>query len=88
MPVFECTNCHAVENTALSEYWRQVHMEKKPPLCSECNPAIGVWHGKFEKKTPQEAGLVPDEWGGDKSFLSPPGGWWSSRASPHHAVDS
>jgi hypothetical protein len=53
MPLFECTKCHCVENTALSSYWRQemgAHEQGETfePVCSECE--TGAWHGKFEKR--------------------------------------
>jgi len=51
MPLFACSKCGCVENTALCEYWYQVAIEKKKPLCSECDPEIGEWHGKFEKRS-------------------------------------
>ncbi len=49
MPLYECTQCHVVENTALTNFWFATQMEKKPALCSECDPEIGTWHGKFPK---------------------------------------
>lgn len=51
MPIFQCSKCGCVENTALCNYWWGVVHDKKPPLCSECDPEIGKWHGKFEKKS-------------------------------------
>lgn len=55
MPLFMCRKCGSVENTALSEYWRQemeAHEKGTPlqPLCSACHPEIGEWHGAFERK--------------------------------------
>ena len=57
MPIFECSKCDCIENTALSNYW----MRKKfgvefegvgnEPLCSECDPQIGKWHGEFDKES-------------------------------------
>jgi hypothetical protein len=46
MPLFNCSACGAVENTALGNYWwnRRQH---KPVLCSECD--TGTWHGQFPK---------------------------------------
>jgi hypothetical protein len=56
VPVFKCSKCGCVENTAVSHYWTR---EKgTPPLCSECDPAIGKWHGRFEKRSAE--GLVED----------------------------
>ena len=65
MPLFCCENCKCVENTALSNYasrnrdiWPVEYVGKK--LCSECGPShyksgeptnLGVWHGKFEKRS-------------------------------------
>jgi len=51
MPLFVCSGCGCVENTALCEYWYTTGVEKKPPVCSECDPEIGEWHGKFEKRS-------------------------------------
>lgn len=49
MPLFKCSACGCCENTALSNWaWRRMH--KQPPLCSECDPEIGKWHGEFEKR--------------------------------------
>lgn len=54
MPLFECSQCHTVENTACCNYWVRVHLEKEPPLCSECDPDIGKWHGLFPRATVTE----------------------------------
>ena len=65
MPLFRCTKCGCVENTAISGYWNrhikhrdgrhicpQEEFDKKfPPLCSECDPDINQWHDSFEKKS-------------------------------------
>ncbi len=48
MPLFECTGCHCVENTAVCNFWTSAGGGKA--LCSECDPAIGRWHLKFEKR--------------------------------------
>lgn len=50
MPLFTCTRCQAVENTALGYYWN-ARREGREPLCSEC--ATGTWHGVFPKKIAQ-----------------------------------
>lgn len=47
MPIFKCTKCGCIENTALSGYW---YKGSKPELCSECDPRTGRWHGAFEKR--------------------------------------
>lgn len=46
MPLFNCSRCGVVENTALGAYWYN-RAKKKPVLCSECD--TGRWHGKFAK---------------------------------------
>ena len=56
MPLFNCSRCGCLENSALtSKSW------SNPPdkmLCSECD--TGKWHGKFKKETPEEAGYEPE----------------------------
>lgn len=54
MPLYECSKCHAVENTALTNFWWKTNGEGAPALCSECDPGIGVWHGRFPKITVAE----------------------------------
>ena len=51
MPLFQCSKCDCVENTACCHYWSAVCLDKKEPLCSECDHAIGKWHDRFEKKS-------------------------------------
>lgn len=48
MPLFKCSSCGCVENTAVCHYWSD--FRERPPLCSECDPQIGKWHGLFDKK--------------------------------------
>ncbi|MCK9428718.1 MAG: hypothetical protein M0R17_01740 [Candidatus Omnitrophica bacterium] len=48
MGIFSCEKCGCMENTALSKYWSR---GEGPVLCSECDPKIGKWHGRFEKKS-------------------------------------
>lgn len=49
MPLFQCTKCRCIENTAVCGYnWL---MDKSKALCSECDPEFGKWHGIFEKKS-------------------------------------
>ena len=66
MSLYLCVECGCVENTALANYWGRLY--KAPPfetdgraLCSECDPAIGKWHGEFEKKL----------WDGKQEVLNP-----------------
>lgn len=58
MSIFRCTKCGCIENTALSNYFWNVYEEKKPALCSECDPEIAKWHGEFPKATPESEGYV------------------------------
>lgn len=51
-----------MDNTALSGYWaRQYDDAKASPLCSQCNPDIKKWHGRFERQQKPEGHVVgPD----------------------------
>jgi len=61
MPLFECSECHTVDNTALSGFWWTVMHEKKPALCSACDPELGQWHHHFPRTTLEEYNrLYPD----------------------------
>lgn len=55
MPLYRCSKCNVVENTALGNFWR-ARAEKLPALCSECGK--GKWHGQFPRNTLEELGLV------------------------------
>ena len=51
MPLYMCSKCGSVDNTACGGYWRQ-EMEANyskdfKPLCSSCYPEMGKWHGDF-----------------------------------------
>lgn len=84
MPLFECDNCHCVENTATGCYWSRdmgVWPEeyKGKKLCSECASPVyndgkesgfGKWHGRFPKRHISETNYVANE----RGFLAPPGG--------------
>lgn len=66
MPLFRCSKCNAIENTACCRYWTicmDAHRAKVDPvlLCSECDPEIGKWHGRFPKQDADEAGYVETE---------------------------
>jgi len=56
MPLFKCSKCGCVENTALSNYWTQYLIDKTKALCSDCDPEIGKWHGRFPQKSAAAAG--------------------------------
>lgn len=49
MSLFACRKCLCVENTACCNYWSASNQES--PICSECDPDVGVWHGKFPKRS-------------------------------------
>jgi hypothetical protein len=38
-----------MENTATSNAWDQM-LNRQPLLCSACDPTIGHWHGRFERR--------------------------------------
>ena len=57
MPLFKCSSCGCVENTACSNYWVR---GDGPALCSACDPEIGVWHGLFRKRDAAEYVEGPD----------------------------
>lgn len=81
MPLYECSKCHAVENTALTNFWWDHIHDGKPALCSECDPEIGKWHGKFDKITAEEyAAKYPDS---PIQFRPTPKSETSTDSTPH-----
>jgi hypothetical protein len=55
MPLFMCSKCGSVDNTATSGYWAQqanAYVAGVPltPKCSACNPEIGAWHNQFPRR--------------------------------------
>lgn len=56
MPIFQCSKCGCIENTALCHYW----INRKDPICSECDPEIGKWHGRFQKRSAEGLLLAND----------------------------
>jgi hypothetical protein len=60
MPLFKCSKCGCVENTALCHYW-SARLRQSPALCSACDPKIDKWHGEFPQESAQ--GWVIDERG-------------------------
>lgn len=60
MSIFACSKCGCMENTAVCHYWVRKVDKQEPPLCSECDPGIGKWHGIFEKKKPEGLVTGPD----------------------------
>lgn len=77
MPLFKCSKCGALENTALGNYWMP-SVEGRPVLCSECDQ--GKWHGLFDKTTPEAEGLIECD---DGFYYLPeeiaPGGYFAGR---------
>ena len=53
MSLYHCEVCGCIENTATSNYWQTCGKGKEhlPKLCSECDPEIGKWHGRFPKES-------------------------------------
>jgi hypothetical protein len=60
MSLFMCTACGCVENTACCNYWGR-RVDKQPLLCSECDPDIHKWHGRFTKRS--ALGMLKDDEG-------------------------
>ena len=58
MSIYRCSSCGCVENTAVSNYVQRVLLNKLPALCSECDPEIGKWHGRFKRFKPEDENLV------------------------------
>jgi len=56
MPIFKCTKCGCVENTAVCNYWNR--KQGSEPLCSACDPEIGQWHNKFPQISANHSGYV------------------------------
>jgi hypothetical protein len=50
MPLFPCSKCNCIEDTALCHYW-SARMRQTPAVCSACDPTIGKWHGEFARET-------------------------------------
>jgi hypothetical protein len=63
MPLFTCTKCGCVENTALCNFWI-AQRDGEQPTCSGCDPKKGAtslvvgWHGQFPQRKPEDLGLV------------------------------
>lgn len=55
MPLFICSQCGHIDNTATSHYWLDVLCDGKPPLCALCDPAIGQWHNRFARMLPNSS---------------------------------
>ena len=63
MPLYRCSQCGCVENTATGRFWGQTWAIRKGDSdgckCSEC--LTGTWHGRFPKTSAD--GMVEDEGG-------------------------
>src|SRR5258708_34039751 len=53
MPLFPCSKCNCVEDTALCHYW-SARLRQTSTVCSACDPGIGKWHGEFPKESAQD----------------------------------
>jgi len=53
MSVFACSRCLCLENTNNCNFWKRAcaGAKARDHLCSECDPDIGKWHGRFQKKS-------------------------------------
>lgn len=73
MPIFRCDKCGCVENSATSNYWEQKHPfgggYETAKLCSECDPEIGQWHGRFPKNSAKGLILADDGFLYDKEEI-------------------
>jgi hypothetical protein len=52
MPLFPCSKCNCVEDTALCHYW-SARLRQVSTVCSACDPTIGKWHGEFSRESAQ-----------------------------------
>lgn len=78
MPLFECSKCGTVDNTALDGNYWAAQLDKNPVLCTEC--VTGKWHGEFDKDrlTGSDFVLADDGYVYRESELSK-GGYFSGR---------
>ena len=58
MPVYRCSKCGVMENTAASGYWSQ--QDRDNALCTQCDPKIGKWHGIFKRMSAKGMMLASD----------------------------
>jgi len=59
MGLYMCEECGCVENTALGNFWIKSLTKDKKALCTECDPSVGRWHGRFPKR-PADGMLLAD----------------------------
>jgi hypothetical protein len=59
-PLFSCSRCNCVEDTALCHYW-SARLRQNSAVCSACDPTIGRWHGEFPRQSDQ--GWISDRSG-------------------------
>ncbi len=72
MPVFICTKCFHIENTATSNYVTQVIMNKEQPLCHLCDPNFGDDEfSKIQKERSPRRPLDNEDFGHLEWFLNP-----------------
>ena len=69
MSLFQCYECGCRENTATCNFWSNMDgnwrgVESQPwMLCSACDPSIGKWHDKFERRFLPKGMFVTNERG-------------------------
>ncbi len=84
MPLFKCSKCGAMENTALGHFWMP-HHHGEPVLCSECHE--GKWHGRFPKEDADAKGMIECT---DGFIYHPnelePGGYFYGRRTPKNSA--
>lgn len=79
MPLFRCSKCGCADNTATAlNFWPEYYLNQKAPLCSECDPEQGEWHGSFQKRS---AAMAAKSDPPDASWI-----WWDERDKRHKRV--
>jgi hypothetical protein len=58
MPLFECSRCAMVDNTAMENNFWESQRDNSSPLCTTCY-GPGHWHGKFPRLTVRESNAMP-----------------------------
>lgn len=73
MPLFVCSKCNCIENTALCGYWFRKKeyddktnkiIKEEPPLCSHCDPKF-KGHNRFPREKFDPKKWKPAEYNSD-----------------------